>query len=153
MLFCCVGFFVVLFYYHLFKVSAIVYICSGCVSWYQSNLIHTGMQISFAAALSSLSDRSRFKGYFRTTPTFNNYAPALVALLNNFKWKRIAFITEVQTLFVKVNIMTCCTIETCIYVNVFNSMNNVIMHCTNNSSHLASRNYRSPRHYSTYYCS
>ena len=60
-------------------------------------------QISFAAALSSLSDRNRFKYYYRTTPTFSNYAPALVALLNNFKWKRIAFITQTQTLFVKVN--------------------------------------------------
>jgi len=59
-------------------------------------------QISYAAALSSLSDRSRFKSYFRTTPTFNNYAPAIVSLLNKFNWKRVAIITQAENLFIKV---------------------------------------------------
>ena len=60
------------------------------------------VQISFASALSSLTDRNRFKNYFRTTPSFKNYAPVLVALLNKFNWKRVAFLTESQASFFKV---------------------------------------------------
>lgn len=58
--------------------------------------------MSFAAASAALSDRNRFKNYFRTTPSFNNYAPAILALLNAFEWKRIAFITQSETLFLNV---------------------------------------------------
>ena len=60
-------------------------------------------QISFASALSSLSDRSRFKSYFRTTSSFNTYAPAILALLNRFNWKRVAFITQNENLFLTVS--------------------------------------------------
>ena len=56
-------------------------------------------QISFITALSSLSDRSRFKSYFRTTPSSKEFASSIVALLNNFNWTRLAFLTENQNLF------------------------------------------------------
>ena len=69
------------------------------------------LQISFAAALSSLSDRTRFKSYFRTTPSFNEYAPAILGLLNKFNWKRVAFITENQNLFHKVCFPCSCIIN------------------------------------------
>ena len=56
-------------------------------------------QISFASALSSLSDRRRFKSYFRTTPSFKEYASSIVALLDYFNWTRLALLTENQNLF------------------------------------------------------
>ena len=51
-------------------------------------------QISFASATSELSDRARFQYYFRTTPSFVNYAPSILGVLNKYKWKQIAFITQ-----------------------------------------------------------
>ena len=64
------------------------------------------LQISYASALSSLSERSRFRSYFRITPNFNNYAPAIVSILNKFNWKRIAFLTQAENLFKKVCAIT-----------------------------------------------
>ena len=74
------------------------------------------LQISFAAASSALRDRTRFKGNFRTTPSFNNYAPAVVALFNKYKWRRVSFITQAENLFKQV----CVQPKACIneYLNV-----------------------------------
>ena len=63
---------------------------------------HNVLQISFAAASPVLSDRTRFKYYFRTSPSFVHYAPAILGMLNKFRWRRIAFITERENVFLKV---------------------------------------------------
>ena len=57
------------------------------------------LQISFATGLSSLSDRSRFKSYFRTTPSLKEHVFSIVTLLDYFNWTRLAFLTENQNLF------------------------------------------------------
>lgn len=59
-------------------------------------------QISYASGLSTLSDRTRFKYYFRTLPNTFYFAPAILGVLNNFNWRRIAFITQNQNLFLQV---------------------------------------------------
>ena len=60
-------------------------------------------QIAYAAALSSLADRSRFKSFFRTTPDFDKYAPGLLGLFNEMGWERVTFITQNENVFVEVN--------------------------------------------------
>ena len=60
-------------------------------------------QISFASPLSTLSDRTRFKNHFRTDPTYGNFAPAILALLNHYNWKRIVFLTQDVNVFNKVH--------------------------------------------------
>ena len=59
-------------------------------------------QISFASASSELSDRARFQYYFRTTPSFVNYVTAILGILNKYKWKQLAFITQNSGTFLKV---------------------------------------------------
>ena len=57
------------------------------------------LQISPASAASTLSDRSRFKKYFRTDPTFEIFAPAVLSLLEHYNWSRIVFLTQNENLF------------------------------------------------------
>ena len=59
-------------------------------------------QISYSSALAALSDRSRFRNYFRTFPSFEDLAPAIASLMRHFNWSRIAFITQEENLFTKV---------------------------------------------------
>ena len=56
-------------------------------------------QISFASASSLLNDRNRFKKFFRTFPSLDNYAPAILKLLQTLKWKRLAIFTQKEALF------------------------------------------------------
>ncbi len=60
-------------------------------------------QLSIASAVSSLGDRTRFKSIFRTYPTFKNFAPAVLSILNHYGWKRAAFLSENLNLFNKVS--------------------------------------------------
>ena len=60
------------------------------------------LQISFASAVSTLSDRTRFKNFFRTYPNFGNFVPALLSVLNHYEWSRIVFFTQDENLFNKV---------------------------------------------------
>jgi len=65
-------------------------------------LVLFSIQISFASAASTLSDRTRFRNYFRTYPNFENNVPALLSVLNHFGWNRIVFLTQNENLFTKV---------------------------------------------------
>ena len=72
-------------------------------------------QISFDSTSASLDDRSRFKSLFRTIPSLDNYAPAILKLLQIFKWKKLAVFTQKELFFEKViknnnlhNGMSCC---------------------------------------------
>ena len=62
---------------------------------------HAYTQISYASTLAALSDRSRFPNYFRNDLPVA--APALHATLDHFKWKRIALLTQDESLFTVVN--------------------------------------------------
>ena len=62
------------------------------------------MQISFASGSTALSDRSRFKRYFRNSLTFEFLAPALHSILDHFGWKRIALLTQEENLFTGVGV-------------------------------------------------
>ena len=57
------------------------------------------LQISFASAVSALSDRTRFRNFFRTYPNFENFVPALVSVLKHYNWSRIVFLTEDENVF------------------------------------------------------
>ena len=61
------------------------------------------LQISFASGSTALSDRNRFKRYFRNSLTFELLAPALHAILDHFEWKRIAVLTQDENLFTGVS--------------------------------------------------
>ena len=62
------------------------------------------MQISFASGSTALSDRNRFKRYFRNSLTFELLAPALHSMLDHFQWRRIAVLTQDENLFTGVGI-------------------------------------------------
>ena len=79
------------------------------------------LQISFASAVSTLSDRTRFKNFFRTYPNFGNFVPALLSVLNHYNWSRIVFLTQDENLFNKVitklnTTFTVCIGSICTYV-------------------------------------
>ena len=57
------------------------------------------LQISFASAVSTLSDRTRFRNFFRTYPNFGNFVPALASVLKHYNWSRIVFLTQDENLF------------------------------------------------------
>ena len=60
------------------------------------------LQISFASAVSTLSNRTRFRNYFRTYPNFENFVPVLLSVLNHYSWNRIVFLTQDENVFSKV---------------------------------------------------
>ena len=63
-------------------------------------------QISYSSASPALSDRSRFKKYFRTSLTTDILAPTLRSTVERFNWTRVAMITQQEALFTVVRIMT-----------------------------------------------
>ena len=56
-------------------------------------------QISYSSGSPALSDRSRFKMYFRNSPTSDIVAPTLRATVEHFNWTRVAVITQQEALF------------------------------------------------------
>ena len=61
------------------------------------------LQISFASSVSSLSDRTRFRNFFRTYPSsVENFVPTLLSVLNHYDWNRIMFLTQNENIFNKV---------------------------------------------------
>ncbi|XP_064390853.1 gamma-aminobutyric acid type B receptor subunit 2-like [Halichondria panicea] len=56
-------------------------------------------QISYASSLSELSNRDSFPNFFRTYPSDTIFTPAIVSLIQEYGWKRIAFITQDENLF------------------------------------------------------
>ena len=61
------------------------------------------IQISYASSLSELSNRDSFPNFFRTYPSDTIFTPAIVSLIQEYGWKRIAFITQDENLFTEVN--------------------------------------------------
>ena len=57
------------------------------------------MQISYASGLAALSDRTRFRRYFRNTPAFDIIFPALHSTMDYFDWQRLALITQDESIF------------------------------------------------------
>jgi ABC-type branched-subunit amino acid transport system substrate-binding protein len=60
-------------------------------------------QIAFAAAAVELSDRIRYRNFFRTIPTLRHMAESLVQLMREFGWNQMAIITENDRVFTEVN--------------------------------------------------
>eukprot|EP00731_Ephydatia_muelleri_P036321 Em0235g2a len=57
-------------------------------------------QISYFSESAALSDRSRYKRYFRTNPSGLIEYPAFYSIMNHFGWKQIAVITQNEDLFI-----------------------------------------------------
>ena len=59
-------------------------------------------QFSYAAAAASLDDRSRFPNFWRTYPSEDNLADALVAIVREYGWRQLRIITQQESLFTAV---------------------------------------------------
>ena len=46
-----------------------------------------------------LNDRQRFRGFFRTLPSFEFVGPALAEIAREFQWTQMAIITQRESLF------------------------------------------------------
>ena len=46
-----------------------------------------------------LNDRQRFRGFFRTLPSFEFVGPALAEIARKFKWTQMAIITQRESPF------------------------------------------------------
>ena len=56
-------------------------------------------QISYASSSAVLSDRSKYKSFFRNTFNMQIIAPALCSAVSHFNWTRIALLTQDEGLF------------------------------------------------------
>ena len=57
------------------------------------------IQVSYGASSPILSNRGRFKKFFRLSAPDTNMNPARIDLLRNFNWKKMATIHEAQEFF------------------------------------------------------
>ena len=62
-------------------------------------------QISYASSSPTLSERSRFRSFFRNTYNMKIIAPAFRSAVAHFNWTRIAIITQNEGLFTGVSTM------------------------------------------------
>ena len=46
-----------------------------------------------------LNNRERFKGFFRTLPSFELVGPSLAEIARQFNWTQMAIITQKESLF------------------------------------------------------
>ena len=60
-------------------------------------------KMSYAAAASVLNDREKYRSFFRVLPSFDNLAPSVVAIMDQFKWTQMLVFTQDESLFVKVS--------------------------------------------------
>lgn len=60
-------------------------------------------QISYASSSAALSDRSKYKSFFRNTFNMQIIAPAMRSAVAFFNWTRIAILTQNEGLFTGVN--------------------------------------------------
>ena len=58
-----------------------------------------GFQISYASSSPVLSDRNKFRSFFRNTFNMKIISPALLSAVIHFNWTRIAIITQKEGLF------------------------------------------------------
>lgn len=54
-----------------------------------------------------LNDRHRFRSFFRNIPSYQFTAASLAQLMREFHWRKMAIITQEETLFTGVSITTC----------------------------------------------
>ena len=62
-------------------------------------------QISYSSGSPVLSDRTRFRRYFRDSPSTAIVAPSLRSTAEHFNWTRIALITQDENLFRAVRVL------------------------------------------------
>ena len=55
------------------------------------------------AGAAVLNDRQRFRGFFRTLPSFEFVGPALAEIAREYMWTQMAIITQKESLFTLVN--------------------------------------------------
>ena len=60
------------------------------------------MQMAGIAGADVLNDRNRFRGFFRTLPSFELVGPSLAVLAREFGWTQMAIISQEESLFILV---------------------------------------------------
>ena len=68
------------------------------------SFIHIQIQLSYASASSSLSDRTRFPNFWRTYPSNDNLAQSIVAVVMHYGWMQLKIITQDESLFTSVSL-------------------------------------------------
>ena len=68
------------------------------------------LQIASAAAAFELNDRQRFRGFFRTIPSYDFVAPSLAQVARQFGWTQLAIITQRESVFTVVSVGICCVL-------------------------------------------
>jgi hypothetical protein len=71
-----------------------------CVWWLAYPNAHC--QVSYGTTSASLSNTTIYKNYFRANPPSTTLAPTLLALMNQFSWKRVGLLTQDETRFIRV---------------------------------------------------
>ena len=59
--------------------------------------------MAYAAAASVLNDREKYRSFFRVLPSFDNLAPSVVAIMDQFRCTQMLVFTQDESLFVKVS--------------------------------------------------
>ena len=57
------------------------------------------MQMADVASAHVFKDRQRFKGFFRTLPSYELLGPSLAKIAREFNWTQMAIITQEESLF------------------------------------------------------
>ena len=65
---------------------------------------HVSFQISYASSVIELSNRQKYRNFFRTYPSDANFIPSIRSLMQHFGWERLAVITEEENLFLDVKL-------------------------------------------------
>ena len=60
--------------------------------------------MAYAAAAYELTERHRFKNFFRTLPSYQYTAASLAQLMRQFEWKKMLIITQKESLFIRVSL-------------------------------------------------
>ena len=59
--------------------------------------------MAYVASADELSERDRFRNFYRVSPSFKYTAVSLAQLMRQFGWKKMAIITQQESLFTKVS--------------------------------------------------
>ena len=65
----------------------------------------SALQISPNSFASILSQRRRFKNFFRTNPTVDNYVSGLLSILQFYNWRKVHFLNQEENLFTDVSVV------------------------------------------------
>ena len=60
-------------------------------------------QLSYSSASPELSDKNKYKRFFRVFPAESSFNPAKLDLLDAFNWKKVGTLYEAESLFSKVS--------------------------------------------------